>query len=140
MRKADINPLDVDYVETWGQGTHLHDAVEASALTRAYRYRETDEDQEMLSVGCVKGNLGNALTAAGTMQFIKVTESHTASSGVDLHVRLPVMSISLRHVCAQSCHSSHGSWNAFLRESRCPVCNNTAMRTWKLKQAQLLEF
>lgn len=72
VRKADINPLDVDYVETWGQGTHLHDAVEASALTRAYRYCETDEDQEMLSVGCVKGNLGNALTAAGTMQFIKV--------------------------------------------------------------------
>lgn len=75
VRKAGISPLDVDFVECWGSGTLMGDAVESTSAAIALRCRDNKLTQEMLAMGTVKTNMGNSVNAAGMVSFIKAVIS-----------------------------------------------------------------
>ncbi|MEU5588560.1 type I polyketide synthase [Streptomyces chrestomyceticus] len=70
LRDAAVDPDTVGYVETHGTATALGDAIEVTALTRAYRAAgATGRGRGRL--GSVKANIGHADAAAGVAGFIK---------------------------------------------------------------------
>lgn len=74
VRSADISPLDVDAVECQAAGNILNDAVEATALTRAYRSLAMNQDaeEEMLGLMAAKTNVGNMRPAMGCAALLRV--------------------------------------------------------------------
>ncbi|MBO0879464.1 MAG: acyltransferase domain-containing protein, partial [Mycobacterium sp.] len=64
---ADMDPWEVDFVETHGTGTELGDPIEAGALGTVYG---ADRDRPLL-LGAVKTNIGHLEAAAGAAGFIK---------------------------------------------------------------------
>ena len=68
MGNAGVDPATIDYVEAHGTGTALGDAVEFTALTRAFA-----DVQEAGScvLGSVKTNIGHLDRAAGVTGLIK---------------------------------------------------------------------
>ncbi|CAK9076066.1 unnamed protein product [Durusdinium trenchii] len=74
LRNADLSPLDVDAVECQAAGNVLSDAVEATALTRAYRSLAMHEgaEEEMLGLMSAKTNLGNMRPAMGCAALLRV--------------------------------------------------------------------
>ncbi|CAJ1420384.1 unnamed protein product, partial [Effrenium voratum] len=74
VRSADLSPLDVDAVECHATGNVLADAVEATALTRAYRALAMDQDteEEMLGLLAGKTNVGNMRPAMGCAALLRV--------------------------------------------------------------------
>src|SRR5690606_36466883 len=57
MAMADVQPDEIDYVETHGTGTALGDPIEIEALTKAYRAK-TDR-KTYCAIGSVKSNIGH---------------------------------------------------------------------------------
>ena len=71
IKRADVNPSEIKYIETHGTGTPLGDPIEVSALFNAL------EAPSNVVLGAVKTNVGHLEGAAG---MAGIFESHTLSS------------------------------------------------------------
>ncbi|MCY9078407.1 SDR family NAD(P)-dependent oxidoreductase [Bacillus inaquosorum] len=70
LKKADIDPRTISYIEAHGTGTSLGDPIEITGLTKAFR-QYTDQTQ-YCSIGSVKSNIGHLEAAAGIAGLTKV--------------------------------------------------------------------
>ncbi|WP_127530135.1 SDR family NAD(P)-dependent oxidoreductase [Paenibacillus kobensis] len=70
LRKANIHPRTVSYIEAHGTGTLLGDPIEITGLTKAFR-EGTDETQ-FCAIGSVKTNIGHLESAAGIAGLTKL--------------------------------------------------------------------
>lgn len=76
-QKANINPLDVTYIEAHGTGTKLGDPVEIDGLKKAFKQlfemnHITNFEEGYCNVGSVKSNIGHLESAAGIASVFKV--------------------------------------------------------------------
>ncbi|KAI5808347.1 hypothetical protein BZA77DRAFT_24773 [Pyronema omphalodes] len=69
FRQSGIDPRTITYVEAAANGVPAGDAVELSALTKAFRQHTADE--HFCAIGTVKSNIGHAEGASGISQLIK---------------------------------------------------------------------
>ena len=67
--KARVAPGDIQYVETQGTGTHLGDAIEATALGNVLR--EGRPAGSLCAIGSVKTNIGHMEAASGMASLMK---------------------------------------------------------------------
>ncbi|MCP4987962.1 MAG: SDR family NAD(P)-dependent oxidoreductase [Colwellia sp.] len=88
LENSQVDPLDIQYVETHGTGTPLGDPIEVLALDSVLcRGRSKDES---LSIGSVKTNFGHLETAAGVASLMKVVLSlHHGEIPPHLHLKKP---------------------------------------------------
>ncbi|MEO0935758.1 MAG: polyketide synthase, partial [Cyanobacteria bacterium J06641_2] len=70
LKKAKVDPHQIDYVEAHGTGTSLGDPIEIRALASALGEKRSSEQH--LKVGSVKTNIGHLESAAGIASLIKV--------------------------------------------------------------------
>ena len=73
LRRAGLEPSEVDYLEAHGTGTELGDPVEAHAAAAAYGRGRAPE--RPLLIGSVKTNVGHLEAAAGVAGLVKVVLS-----------------------------------------------------------------
>ncbi|MFI4954640.1 MAG: type I polyketide synthase, partial [Gammaproteobacteria bacterium] len=66
LAQAQLEPHEIDYIETHGTGTSLGDPIEVNALTQVFKGRNT-----VLTIGTVKTNMGHLEAAAGIAGIIK---------------------------------------------------------------------
>ena len=88
LKRAELEPSEVDYLEAHGTGTELGDPIEVDAAAAVYGAGR-DPAQPLL-LGSVKTNIGHLETAAGVAGLIKVLLS--MGHGVipkHLHFRQP---------------------------------------------------
>jgi len=71
LRKADLNPNDIQYFEAHGTGTAVGDPTEANALGTVLSKGRVDKDYCI--IGSVKTNIGHTESAAGVAGLIKAT-------------------------------------------------------------------
>ena len=65
LKNSNINPEDIDYIETHGTGTKLGDEIELRALDQAYNFHSPHQ------IGSLKSNIGHLDTASGIAGLIK---------------------------------------------------------------------
>ena len=70
IKKANINPRHISYIEAHGTGTSLGDPIEMSGLSEAFS--TFTKDTQYCAVGSVKSNIGHAEAAAGIAGLTKV--------------------------------------------------------------------
>lgn len=70
LKKADLNPEDVDYIEMHGTGTKLGDPIEINAILDTYCKDRSKEN--LIKIGSVKSNIGHLEAGAGIASVIKV--------------------------------------------------------------------
>jgi len=70
LKKANIQPRTINYVECAANGAALGDSLEIAALTKAFR-SFTDE-QQFCAIGSIKSNIGHLEAASGISQLFKV--------------------------------------------------------------------
>lgn len=70
LRKADVDPRTISYVEAHAAGTALGDPIEIRGLTNAFR-KYTNE-RGFCAIGSVKSNIGHLESAAGIAGIAKV--------------------------------------------------------------------
>lgn len=70
LRKANLKPEDVDYIEMHGTGTKLGDPIEINAILDTYCRNRSPEDK--LKIGSVKSNIGHLEAGAGIASVVKV--------------------------------------------------------------------
>lgn len=71
LRKAQLTPTDISYIEAHGTGTPLGDPIEIQGLCNAFSI-STSSEQQYCSIGTVKSNIGHAEAAAGIAGITKV--------------------------------------------------------------------
>lgn len=69
IANANINPLDIGYIEAHGTGTFLGDPIEITALSKAYN---KEKKIRQCALGSVKANIGHTDVASGVAGFIKL--------------------------------------------------------------------
>jgi len=69
LRKANIDPKTLSYIETHGTGTSLGDPIEIRGLLKAFE--GSTEEKQFCPVGSVKSNIGHLESAAGIAAVTK---------------------------------------------------------------------
>ncbi|HEY0139907.1 MAG TPA: SDR family NAD(P)-dependent oxidoreductase [Thermoanaerobaculia bacterium] len=69
LRKANIGPETLSYVETHGTGTSLGDPIEITGLLQAFE--GSTEEKQFCAIGSVKSNIGHLESAAGIAAVTK---------------------------------------------------------------------
>jgi naphtho-gamma-pyrone polyketide synthase len=72
MRHANVNPLDINYIEMHGTGTQAGDATEMKSVLSVFVPGSERASQHPLHLGSVKANIGHAESASGVASLIKV--------------------------------------------------------------------
>jgi naphtho-gamma-pyrone polyketide synthase len=72
IRHANVNPLDVSYVEMHGTGTQAGDATEMSSVLSVFVPERKRMPDHPLYLGSAKANIGHAESASGVSSLIKV--------------------------------------------------------------------
>ncbi|KAK3368613.1 polyketide synthase [Podospora didyma] len=75
MRYANVDPLDISYVEMHGTGTQAGDATEMNSVLSVFvpeRKRTTIAPSRPLYIGSAKANIGHAESSSGVTSLIKV--------------------------------------------------------------------
>ncbi|MPZ78879.1 MAG: SDR family NAD(P)-dependent oxidoreductase [Actinophytocola sp.] len=72
LRRAGVDPADLDYIEAHGTGTVLGDPIEIAALTDALASSDSIEPGRTIPVGSVKSAIGHLESAAGIAAVTKV--------------------------------------------------------------------
>ncbi|MFC9712838.1 SDR family NAD(P)-dependent oxidoreductase [Paenibacillus sp. NPDC056933] len=72
LNQCGIDPKTVTYIEAAASGSEMGDAIEMSALTKAYGLRKDNEQYEKYSIGSVKPIIGHCEAASGMSQLAKV--------------------------------------------------------------------
>lgn len=72
LNAANVNPLDVSYIEMHGTGTQAGDAVEMGSVLKVFAPREGGRPAQSLHLGSAKANIGHAESASGVASLIKV--------------------------------------------------------------------
>lgn len=72
MRHANVNPLDVGYIEMHGTGTQAGDATEMRSVLSAFVPGRERMPRHPLYLGSAKANIGHAESASGVSSLIKV--------------------------------------------------------------------
>lgn len=70
LKKANIHPETLGYVEGHGTGTQLGDGIEIAALNQAFGAQTTKK--QFCPIGSVKGNIGHSESASGMASLAKV--------------------------------------------------------------------
>ncbi|CAM3015147.1 SDR family NAD(P)-dependent oxidoreductase [Saccharomonospora xinjiangensis] len=70
LRRADVDPATVSYLETTVNGTEIGDAVEMTAVTQVFGGRADAEGE--FRIGSVKPNIGHGEASSGMAQLAKV--------------------------------------------------------------------
>lgn len=70
LRKAEIDPRTISYVEAAANGSPLGDMIEVAALGKAFSKFTTD--RQFCAIGSVKSIIGHAEAASGISQLTKV--------------------------------------------------------------------
>ncbi|MBF0442552.1 MAG: polyketide synthase dehydratase domain-containing protein, partial [Oligoflexales bacterium] len=70
LKKADIDPRTLSYIESHGTGTSLGDPVEISGLVKSFE--EYTKDKQFCSIGSLKSNIGHLESAAGIAALTKL--------------------------------------------------------------------
>ncbi|HEV7836532.1 MAG TPA: beta-ketoacyl synthase N-terminal-like domain-containing protein, partial [Gemmatimonadaceae bacterium] len=74
LRKANIDPATLGYVETHGTGTSLGDPIEITGLLQAFEGAALDgskREKQFCPIGSVKSNIGHLESAAGIAAVTK---------------------------------------------------------------------
>ncbi|MEX2366054.1 MAG: beta-ketoacyl synthase N-terminal-like domain-containing protein, partial [Pseudohongiellaceae bacterium] len=71
LKRANIEPASVGFIETHGTATPLGDPIEVLSLKRCYAAEGGSEKN--CAIGSVKSNIGHAIHAAGLASLIKST-------------------------------------------------------------------
>ena len=88
LRRARLDPSEVDYLEAHGIGSVLGDTIEAHAAAAVYGRRRPPE--RPLLIGSVKTNIGHLEAAAGVVSLIKaVLALRSPTIPPQLHFRRP---------------------------------------------------
>ena len=88
LENAQIEPQDLDYLETHGTGTSLGDPIEIGALDAVFG-QDRSQDRPLI-IGSVKTNIGHGEAAAGIASLIKVVLSlHRQEIPPHLHYHNP---------------------------------------------------
>jgi len=70
LKRADIDPRSISYIEAHGTGTALGDPIEVTGLKRAYS--GANLDLQSCPIGSVKSNVGHLEAAAGIAGLTKI--------------------------------------------------------------------
>lgn len=84
LAQAQLEPNQIDYIETHGTGTRLGDPVEVRALSEVFGGRDREDP---LKIGSVKTNMGHLEGAAGIAGLIKTILSLNHNS-IPAHLHL----------------------------------------------------
>lgn len=66
MKKAGVEPNEINYIEDHVTGTQLRDKIEANSLQEVFKDRK-----KTLLIGSVKTNIGHLESAAGVARIIR---------------------------------------------------------------------
>ncbi|MBZ5509118.1 MAG: SDR family NAD(P)-dependent oxidoreductase [Acidobacteriia bacterium] len=69
LKKANIDPKTMSYIETHGTGTSLGDPIEITGLLKAFE--GSTEEKQFCPIGSVKSNIGHLESAAGIAAVTK---------------------------------------------------------------------
>jgi len=122
VRQASLSPLDVDFVECWGEAGILSDACAVKAVTKALR---EDDTSTVLGMSSAQSSLGFMHESTGMAQLFKVifgSKLNTQAPGIHLaelnpHIdawegeplNFQTESVHFKHVSAFSSVSSKNS-------------------------------
>ncbi|MBF0450685.1 MAG: SDR family NAD(P)-dependent oxidoreductase, partial [Candidatus Magnetomorum sp.] len=70
LKKSDVHPGTINYLEAHGTGTSLGDPIEITGLSKAYQ--KYTQDKQYCAIGSVKSNIGHLESAAGIAAVTKV--------------------------------------------------------------------
>eukprot|EP00923_Selenidium_pygospionis_P045810 GHVN01079079.1.p1 GENE.GHVN01079079.1~~GHVN01079079.1.p1 ORF type:complete len:3270 (-),score=711.43 GHVN01079079.1:66-9350(-) len=89
LKKANLSPEEVSFVESHGTGTALGDPIEVGAIKATYgRGRTVDSEIPPLVLGALKTNIGHLEGGAGIAGFLKLILClHNQSVPANLHFK-----------------------------------------------------
>ncbi|MBG6133280.1 acyl transferase domain-containing protein/enoyl-CoA hydratase/carnithine racemase/acyl carrier protein, partial [Aquimarina sp. EL_43] len=109
-----IDPNNIQLIETHGTGTKLGDPIEIEGLRKTFK--KYTQEKEYCALGSIKSNIGHCLTAAGVAGVIKVLQSLK-------HQQLPP-TINFEQL------------NEHINLDDSPFYVNTKLRDWKVEEGQ----